>query len=93
MKLLQRINNILDDKVRSFVIAFLLLLAVGTIGVHGFILLEGFLFVEAFFLTIVTKATIGFREVQPLSPPGQFFTSFLIIVSFGINAYVVTTLT
>jgi voltage-gated potassium channel len=64
-----------------------------TIGVIGYILIEGFTFTEAVFMTIITIATVGFREVHPLSTGGIYFTLFLIITSFGIFAYAVSTIT
>ena len=70
-----------------------LLLSVIILGVTGFIILEHYSFSEAFFMTIITIATVGFREVKPLSTVGMYFTAFLIIISFGIFAYAVTSLT
>ncbi len=64
-----------------------------TTGVIGFMLIEGFNFTDAFFMTIITIATVGFKEVHPLSTPGMYFTVFLIIISFGIFAYAISTLT
>jgi voltage-gated potassium channel len=55
--------------------------------------IEGFTFTEAFFMTVITIATVGFREVHPLSSVGMYFTAFLIIFSFGIFAYAITTFT
>ena len=72
-------------------VAFLVLVIL--IGILGFMLIEGFNFTDAFFMTIITMATVGFKEVHPLSPVGMWFTAFLIIFSFGIFAYAVTTLT
>jgi voltage-gated potassium channel len=74
-------------------LGLLLLLSVIGLGVTGFMLLEHYNFSEAFFMTIITIATVGFKEVQPLSTIGMWFTSFLIIISFGIFAYVVTSFT
>ncbi len=56
-------------------------------------LIEGYSFIDAFFMTLITMSTVGFSEVQPLSDIGKLFTSFLIIFSFGIFAYVVSTFT
>jgi voltage-gated potassium channel len=74
-------------------IALGLLGVVLTIGIIGFMLIEGFDFTDAVFMTIITVATVGFREVHPLSTPGMYFTVFLIVTSFGIFAYAVTTIT
>jgi len=74
-------------------IGVLLLVLVIVMGVTGFMLLEHYNFTQAFFMTIITIATVGFKEVRDLSPAGMWFTAFLIIVSFGIFAYVVTSFT
>lgn len=62
-------------------------------GVMGFMVIEGYNLVDAFYMTILTVSTVGFREVQPLSVEGRIFTSFLIIFSFGIFAYTVSYIT
>lgn len=38
-------------------------------------------------MTIITLSTVGFGEIHPLSPSGRFFTSILIISSFGTFAF------
>lgn len=62
------------------------------IGVSGFMLIENFNLLDAFYMTIITIATVGFQEVHPLSDIGKLFTSFLIITSFGTFAYAVTSI-
>ncbi len=54
--------------------------------------LEGYSFSEAVYMTIITLSTVGFKEVRELSAAGQWFTSFLIISSFGTFAYGLTVL-
>lgn len=44
-------------------------------------------------MTVITVSTVGFKEVRPLSESGQIFTAFLIIGSFGIFAYAISTVT
>jgi len=75
----------------SAVIAFGLLFIIVIIGVAGYTIIEGMSFTQAVYMTIITVATVGFKEVHPLSEPGMWFTSFLIIISFGIFVYAVTT--
>lgn len=57
------------------------------IGVGGYMLMEGFSLLEAFYMTIITLSTVGFGEVQPLSPAGKWFTVFLIVCGFGTFVY------
>jgi len=61
-------------------------------GVIGFIIIENYTFVEAFYMTIITITTVGFLEVHPLSDAGRIFTSFLSVINIGIFFYGVTTI-
>ena len=78
---------------RKAYIAIGLLIFVIALGTIGFMVLEGYSFTDAFYMTIITISTVGFREVRELSSGGKWFTSFLIFFSFGIFAYSVTTIT
>ena len=73
-------------------ISIFLLILIVWIGIAGFIVIEGYDFLEAFYMTTITVATVGFQEVRPLSEAGRLFTSFLIITSFGTFAYAVTSI-
>jgi Trk K+ transport system NAD-binding subunit len=84
--------GIRNKSLASAYTAFTLLFLVIIIGVIGYKIL-GFSFIESFYQTVITIATVGFKEVHPLSDTGMIFTAFLIIFSFGIFAYAVTTLT
>lgn len=81
-----------DSKLTPILAAFFMLQVVLLVGLVGYHIL-GFTLVEAFYQTVITIATVGFKEVHPLSDAGMIFTAFLIIFSFGIFAYAVTTLT
>lgn len=74
-------------------IAIGLLFLTVCIGILGFMIIEGYDFLDAFYMTVITVATVGFQEVHPLSPAGRLFTAFLIIISFGTFAYAVSSIT
>lgn len=78
---------------RRAYIALGLLIGIITIGVAGYMVLEEFTFSDAFYMTIQTISTVGFNEVNELTVVGEYFTSFLIIFSFGTFAYAITTFT
>jgi voltage-gated potassium channel len=65
------------------VLALVLVLVVGTVG---YVLL-GFGVLDAAYQTVTTVSTVGFREVEPLSPTGQVFTMVLILVGAGAALY------
>jgi voltage-gated potassium channel len=79
------------ESIKSAYIALTLLITALLIGVTGYMVIEGWSFSKAFYMTIITIATVGFREVEPLSTVGMYFTTFLIVSSFGIFAYAVST--
>ncbi|MDG1333161.1 MAG: NAD-binding protein [Crocinitomicaceae bacterium] len=62
-------------------------------GTIGFMFIEGWGFIDAFYMTIITVSTVGFSEVAEMSIEGKLFTSFLIISSFGSFAYAITSIT
>ncbi len=79
------INNLHLALILTFLIIF--------IGVTGFMSIEGYTFLEAFYMTLITMSTVGFGEVRNLSSEGMLFTAFLIIFSFGVFGYAVTSIT
>ena len=70
-----------------------ILLLITVIGTAGYMTIEHYNLLNAFYMTVITMATVGFSEVHPLSDPGKMFTAFLIITSFGTFAYAVTNVT
>lgn len=70
--------------------------AVGALGVlaafgtAGYMLLEGWPLLDALYMTVTTLATVGYREVRPLSPAGLVFTMALIVFGVGGALYLLT---
>lgn len=62
-------------------------------GTMGYMIIEGWGFIDSLYMTIITISTVGFSEVLPLTDYGKLFTAFLIVSSFGTFAYAITTLT
>jgi voltage-gated potassium channel len=65
------------------------LVAAGTVGYH---FLEGWPWLDAFYMTIITLTTVGFGEVHPLSEAGRLFTAGLLVTGVGTAIYGLTTL-
>ena len=56
-------------------------------GTLGYVVIEGWSAWDAFYMTVTTVATVGFREVHPLSTAGQAFTLALIFIGVGAALY------
>ena len=54
-------------------------LSVMTIGSVGFVWIEGYTWVEALYMTVITVSTVGFGEVREFSEQFMLFTTFLIL--------------
>lgn len=72
---------------------FIILLAIMTIGVIGFAIIEKYNFLEALYMTTISVTTAGFQEVRPLTNPGKLFTMFLLITSWASFAFAITRIT
>ncbi len=81
------------EKKGNLLYAAIYLLTVIIIGVLGFYLIEGYPFIDALYMTVITTSTVGFREVYPLSDTGKLFTIFLIFASIGVLAWFVSNFT
>lgn len=53
----------------------------------GYVVIEGWPFFDALYMTIITITTVGYREVHELSELGRAFTLFLIVVGVGTILY------
>lgn len=70
-----------------------LVLALVTIGVGGFRLIEGWSWLESLWMVVVTFTTIGYDIPRPLSDGGRLFTVALIMTGLGAVTFSMTTLT
>jgi voltage-gated potassium channel len=82
-----RIRRVRRHLSRRFSITLITLIGLLVVGVSGYRVLEGMNFIDALYMTITTITTVGFGEVQPLSPVGRLFTIGLIIGGVSIAAY------
>src|SRR3990170_8725580 len=69
-----------------------LLAAVIAFGTAGYMLIEGWSFLDALYMAVTTITTVGYREVRPLSEAGRIFTIVLILSGVGSAFYILTAL-
>ncbi len=68
------------------VVAFICL---GGMGVLGYRFLEGWDWLDAIYMTVITLSTVGFGEVHPLRSDGRIFTIALILSGIITVGYMV----
>jgi voltage-gated potassium channel len=74
---------------KSFILAFTLACLIFVVGTAGYMLIDNYTFINAIYMTVITIATVGYGEIQPLSTAGRIFTMFLILGGFGVLTYVI----
>jgi voltage-gated potassium channel len=77
------------NPVRQLKISLLILLLLVSVGTIGYMSIEQWRFLDAFYMTVITVATVGFQEVHPLSDAGRIFTILLIVIGVTILGYTV----
>ena len=77
----------MEHPLLRFRLAFILLAIVGVIGVLGYMLIDGWNFLDSFYMVVTTIATVGYGEVHPQGVPGRVFTSGLIVIGVATALY------
>lgn len=57
-------------------------------GTAGYILVQGWGFLDALYMTILTLTTVGYKEVHPLEGAGQVFT--ITVLVGGVSVLLIT---
>ena len=74
--------------IRQTIISIALSLVLIGLGSVGYMLIEGWSFMDAFYMTIITLATVGYGEVHKVGFEGRLFTVVLILLGVGYFLYV-----
>lgn len=57
------------------------------VGSFGYVLIEGWPFVDALYMTVITLSTVGYGETHELSHAGRVFTIVFVFMSVGFAFY------
>lgn len=80
------------DPVRHLRFSIGSLVAIIALGTFGYSAIEGWQLFDSLYMTVITLATVGFKEVHELSDEGKLFTIVLIISGTGMIAYTLSSL-
>lgn len=63
------------------------------LGIFWYHFIEGWSWLDALYMSIITLATVGFAEVNPLGARGRIFTIVLILMGVVVIAYILNSFT
>ena len=77
----------MEHPLLRFRLAAILLAIIVVVGIAGYMLINGWSFLDSFYMVIITISTVGYTEIHPQGIPGRVFTSGLIVVGVGTLLY------
>ena len=73
---------------RHLIFSFSILILIVAAGTIGYMIIEGWQFIDALYMTVITISTVGFKEVNQVDLAGRIFTIFLVFSGVGFTLYV-----
>jgi voltage-gated potassium channel len=86
----QPVFTLILKRLRGPFVAVCLLAAASTIG---YVMVAGYGWIDAVYMTVITLGTIGYGEVKPLDTSGRMLTVAVIIAGFSTFVYAASVLT
>ena len=86
------LNSTLDgylDRTTHLIIVVGIALLLVILGTAGYMVIEEWTVLDSLYMTVITLSTIGYGEVNPVSPQGRIFTLVLIVMGVGFFLYVI----
>ncbi len=71
---------------RHFQTVILLIILLTIAGISGYVLLEGWSWFDALYMTLISISTVGFKEVRQLSSAGRILTMMIILAGMVVVA-------
>ena len=77
---------------KRLIFALIFITCVVIAGSVGYMFIEGWNCLDSLYMTVITIASVGYKEIHDLSPNGRIFTIILIISGVGSVTYALTTI-
>lgn len=85
-----RLRRLVFERVRGPLLAASLAVLVAS---TGYVVIEGWDWLDAVYMSVITMGQVGFGEVRPLSTAGRVWTMAAIVSGFGVFVYSSASLT
>ncbi len=77
---------------KRLVFSLVFIILIISVGSAGYVMIEKWNLLDSLYMTIITIASVGYKEIHDLSPNGRIFTIILIIGGVGSVAYALATI-
>ena len=77
------------DRTTHLIIVVVITVFLVALGTLGYMMIEDWAILDSLYMTVITLSTIGYGEVNPVSPAGRIFTLVLIVMGVGFTLYVI----
>jgi len=76
------------NSTKHLIFGILLVTFILSLGVAGYMMIEGWNLLDALYMTVTTLTTVGYDEVHEMTRMGQMFTILLIFIGVAFFLYV-----
>jgi len=90
--IINRLNSRIYSNLKPIRIPLILIQTIFLLGSLGYVFIDNFSIMDAIYQTGITFTTVGFGEIDKISPAGRMFTLVLIISGFAVFTFVLAIL-
>ena len=76
------------NSTKHLTFGILLVIFIISLGVAGYMMIEGWSLLDALYMTVTTLTTVGYDEVHEMTKMGQVFTILLIVIGVTFFLYI-----
>src|ERR1035437_5108246 len=80
------------NPIKQFRLALTCMMALAVLGTLGYHILEGWTFLDSWYMTVITLSTVGYKEVHDLDNAGKLFTTGFVLLGVAIAVWAAASL-